>query len=247
MPQDENKTPADAEALADKQEKPEISEELKGEEISGEQEAAPALPAVEPIPEIPEPAKSAEQPTQTEQTETPAPAEQKREETPAVEPPVEQIPPESPQQPVADDLAPDLSSPSGASEIEEPSADSRPAPVIADKQPQVIEKIEITPQGRTSPVAPLRSAPPRGTTFSRDFIQNLLIKARAKIQERKRKKLDKIMALFVTKQQIANKDVRKLLHARKRTATNYLNILEREQKIIQVGKKGKGVSYIKKP
>ena len=217
MPQDENKTSANAEALADKQEEPEISEELKGEEISGEQEAAPAEPAVEPIPEIPEPAKSAEQPTQTEQTETPVTAEQEREETPAVEPPAEQMPPESPQQPVA------------------------------DKQPQVIEKIEITPQGRTSPVAPLRSAPPRGTTFSRDFIQNLLIKARAKIQERKRKKLDKIMALFVTKQQIANKDVRKLLHARKRTATNYLNILEREQKIIQVGKKGKGVSYIKKP
>ena len=211
MPQDENKTSANAEALADKQEEPEISEELKGEEISGEQEAAPAEPAVEPIPEIPEPAKSAEQPTQTEQTETPAPAEQKREETPAVEPPVEQMPPESPA-PVDANLA-----------AEPPSEIAEPLPT--QQQPQVIEKI-------------IYQTPP-------NFIQNLLIKARAKIQERKRKKLDKIMLLFELNSEISNSNIQNLLRTTKRSANRYLNILEKEGKITQVGKTGRGVKYVR--
>ncbi|MCK4386885.1 MAG: hypothetical protein KAV41_02265 [Candidatus Pacebacteria bacterium] len=80
-----------------------------------------------------------------------------------------------------------------------------------------------------------------------NFVQKLLIKARAKIQERKRKKLDKIMTLFETKTQIRNKDVRKSLFVKKRTATNYLNQLEKEQRIIQMGKKGNEVFYVKKP
>ena len=79
-----------------------------------------------------------------------------------------------------------------------------------------------------------------------NFIQKLLIKARAKIQERKRKKLDKIMSLFETKSQIKSENVRKLLFIKKRTATNYLNQLEKEQRIIQIGKKGNEVFYVKK-
>jgi len=80
-----------------------------------------------------------------------------------------------------------------------------------------------------------------------NLIQNLLNKARAKIQERKRKKLDKIMVFFETKSQIRSRDVRKSLFVKKRTATNYLNQLEKEQRIIQIGKKGNEVFYIKKP
>ena len=200
MPQDENKT-----------QEPEISKELKSEEISGEQEAAPAEPVVEPIPEIPESAKSAEQPTQTEQTETPAPAEQKREETPAVEPPVEQMPPESPA-PVDANLA-----------AEPPSEIAEPLPT--QQQPQVIEKI-------------IYQTPP-------NFIQNLLIKARAKIQERKRKKLDKIMLLFELNSEISNSNIQNLLRTTKRSANRYLNILEKEGKITQVGKTGRGVKYVR--
>ena len=131
MSQDESKTSANAEALADKQKEPEISEELKGEEISGEQEAAPAEPAVEPIPEIPEP----ETPVEPMTAEPASPEER---------PPSAPLPEDLPPAPVPADV--DLATPP-PSEIEEPSADSRPAPAMADKQPQVIEKIEITPQG----------------------------------------------------------------------------------------------------
>lgn len=98
----------------------------------------------------------------------------------------------------------------------------------------------------TSSVVPPSSTPPRGTTFSRDFVFNLLNKARAKIQERKRNKLDKIMLLFESNPNISNSDIQKLLRTTKRSATRYLNILEKEQKIIQVGNKGRGVKYVRK-
>ena len=84
---------------------------------------------------------------------------------------------------------------------------------------------------------------PTGTA---NFVQKLLIKARAKIQERKRKKLDKIMSLFETKTELSNSDVRKLLRTARRSAVRYLDILEKEQKITQIGNIGKGVRYTKK-
>ncbi len=117
------------------------------------------------------------------------------------------------------------------------------APEPQPQQPQ-IQTVEnkISPQGRTSPVA---TAPPRGTTFPRDFVFNLLNKARAKIQERKRKKLDKVMTLFKKKPQITNKDIQKLLRISSATAVRYLDILEAEDCIKQVGNTGKSVFYTK--
>ncbi|MCK4387081.1 MAG: hypothetical protein KAV41_03310 [Candidatus Pacebacteria bacterium] len=79
-----------------------------------------------------------------------------------------------------------------------------------------------------------------------NFVQKLLIKARAKIQERKRKKLDKIMALFDTQPEISNSKIQALFRTTKRSATRYLNILEKKQKITQIGITGRGVKYIKK-
>jgi len=78
-----------------------------------------------------------------------------------------------------------------------------------------------------------------------NFVQKLLIKARAKIQERKRKKLDKVMSLFETKSQIVNKDIQKLLRISSATAVRYLDILEKENHIKQVGSTGKSVFYTK--
>lgn len=65
------------------------------------------------------------------------------------------------------------------------------------------------------------------------------------IQTRKRKKLEKIMSLFVTKTKITNDEVEKYLHCSDATATRYLNILEKEGKIKQSGKTGQSVSYSK--
>ncbi len=74
-------------------------------------------------------------------------------------------------------------------------------------------------------------------------LTELLEKAKNAIQFRKRKKLDKIMSLFLEKSKITNDEVEKLLHVSDATATRYLSQLEKENKIQQSGKTGKGVSY----
>lgn len=76
-------------------------------------------------------------------------------------------------------------------------------------------------------------------------IRELLTKARNAIQTRKRKKLEKIMTMFAKQTKITNDEVEKLLHVSDATATRYLTILKKENKIKQTGKTGKGVSYSK--
>jgi len=71
------------------------------------------------------------------------------------------------------------------------------------------------------------------------------VKARATIQDRKRKKLEKILEALTTKGKITNDEVEKLLHVSDATATRYLSALEKEGKIQQVGKTGKAVEYTK--
>ena len=72
-----------------------------------------------------------------------------------------------------------------------------------------------------------------------------IAKARAKIQETKRKKLDKIMAKLAEKGKITNDEVEKLLRVSDATATRYLQALEKENKIKQTGRTGMGVFYKK--
>jgi predicted HTH transcriptional regulator len=79
----------------------------------------------------------------------------------------------------------------------------------------------------------------------RNGMRELLAKAQSAIQFRKRKKLDKVMSLFAKRTSITNDEVEKLLHVSDATATRYLSILEKENKIKQSGKTGKSVSYTK--
>jgi predicted HTH transcriptional regulator len=75
--------------------------------------------------------------------------------------------------------------------------------------------------------------------------REFLGKARVAIQDRKRKKRDKIMAALNTKNKITNDEVEKLLHVSDATATRYLSALEKEGKIKQMGRTGQGVVYSK--
>ena len=94
-----------------------------------------------------------------------------------------------------------------------------------------------------APEPPSAAAPaPTGILHS---ARDLLNKARVAIQDRKRKKRDKIMQLLITKPKITNDEVEKLLHVSDATATRYLSALEKENKIKQVGKTGHGVVYSK--
>jgi len=69
--------------------------------------------------------------------------------------------------------------------------------------------------------------------------------ANEKRQSKKREKINEILNLFVDKKEITNDEVEKLLHVSDATATRYLETLEKEGKIKQVGKTGKGVVYEK--
>ena len=93
---------------------------------------------------------------------------------------------------------------------------------------------EPLPQATTSVVAPILN-----------YARDLAVKARAVIQGRKRKKLDKILEAVTKHGSITNDQVEKLLHVSDATATRYLTQLEKEGKLKQEGKTGKSVKYLK--
>ena len=127
-------------------------------------------------------------------------------------------------------------------------------PIAKETTPPIVEtpikeEVATIPPPQPQPITPPQIKTVEKIIYKTDpnIIQKLLNKARAKIKERKRKRLDKIMTLFETKSQITNKDIQKLLRTTKRTARRYFDQLEQEQKITQVGKVGRSVFYIKKP
>ena len=106
------------------------------------------------------------------------------------------------------------------------------------------ESVETDSAPISSPQAePVIVAP--SPNLVRDLAKDLLGKARSAIQSRKRVKLDRLMTLFAKRTNITNDEVEKFLHISDATATRYLEILEKENKIKQVGKTGKSVSYTK--
>lgn len=55
--------------------------------------------------------------------------------------------------------------------------------------------------------------------------------------------LEKVLGMFNSRQDITNDDVEKSLGVSDATATRYLDRLEKDGKIIQIGKEGRGVVY----
>ena len=100
------------------------------------------------------------------------------------------------------------------------------------------EPIALEPKAPVEPTTVVVTQP-------RSLIHELFAKAQRAIQFRKRKKLDHILTLFAKRTNITNNEVGDLLHVSDATATRYLQILEKENKIKQVGKTGHAVSYIK--
>jgi len=90
-----------------------------------------------------------------------------------------------------------------------------------------------------SALAPLNSATPQTQSLVQQnehgFIRSLLIKARAKIQFNKHKKLDKIIQFALTKEKITNDEVQKLLRISDKTAERYLKKLVSEGKLQKFG------------
>ena len=75
------------------------------------------------------------------------------------------------------------------------------------------------------------------TSYSRE-------KAKEAIQERNTKRKQKILELVEQKEKITNNDVEQMLNVSDATARNYLDDLEKENKLKQIGKEGRGVYYV---
>ena len=129
----------------------------------------------------------------------------------------------------------------------EPFAD--PASAGGGEVTQSIGGAEATQSPSTqAPAEPEPASMPAQTpviVIQQNRIKDFFAKAAQAIQFRKQKKLTKIMTLFLKKTHITNDEVEKLLHVSDATATRYLSQLEKQGKIKQSGKTGKGVTYIK--
>ena len=76
-----------------------------------------------------------------------------------------------------------------------------------------------------------------------NHMSELLEKEHEAINNKRQKRLDSIMTLFAKQTNITNDEVEKFLHVSNATATRYLSILKKENKIIQNRKTGKSVFY----
>jgi uncharacterized membrane protein len=141
---------------------------------------------------------------------------------------------------------------------EAPSEASAEAPGAEEERAQVpvvepfsVQNEPIPPPPISAEPTPEPSPPPPPFDVAQgkpagEVLRQMLVRARAAFQERKRKKLDRILALLEEKNVITGGDVQKHLRVPKPTATRYLNQLEKEGKIIQVGVRGRGVRYVRR-
>lgn len=168
------------------------------------------------------------------------PTEQAPEITPASE--ASTMPSEAPEAPRNRESAIPVNNANGAQNepeaISPESGEAQKLPENQDSPSAEGESLEAE-----EPTAQTAVNEPLPTQSKRSVARELLTKARNAIQFRKRKKLDKIMVLFLQHSKITNDEVEKFLHVSDATATRYLSTLEKENKIKQVGKTGKGVSY----
>ena len=170
------------------------------------------------------------------------------------------IPPEAPESPKNADIPVSLNNDNPQNEpVSTPSTEeTKPEEVPAEsgktegipESAQVLETrtAQIPVNEPFTPELEIKSEPlkPEPEIFSQPKIslaRELLVKARNMIQFRKRKKLDRVMTLFLKKSKITNDEVREFLHVSDATATRYLSQLEQEGKIKQNGKTGHAVSY----
>ncbi len=139
---------------------------------------------------------------------------------------------------------------------EAPTPVEAPVPVPAEPTPSETPTAQIPANEPIAPVLePLPEPVPQPTPVAQasvpvlasalNLARDLAAKARAVIQSRKQKKLDKIMEVLNTKGKITNDEVEKLLRVSDATATRYLTQLEKEGKLKQEGKTGKSVKYLK--
>lgn len=141
--------------------------------------------------------------------------------------------------------APTEETPAPISELAPTPIDSISEPSISVTEVYPTKQIDFVnsepPQldsSQPAPAPPTSATPPTQSLAQQDergFIKSLLIKAQAKIQFNKQKKLEKIILLAQMKKTITNDDVQKLLYVSDATATRYLVKLVQQARLTRVG------------
>jgi hypothetical protein len=129
--------------------------------------------------------------------------------------------------------------------LERPTQVNEPTPAtIHNSLPPEVTNTPVPMDENTYTQTPIIVTSARENTSPQtNFIIELLAKARQKIQSKRKVKLDKIMNYLAKNNSISNDEVEKLLHVSDATATRYLEILEKEGKLRQIGSVGKSVRY----
>ena len=86
-----------------------------------------------------------------------------------------------------------------------------------------------------------KEAKKHGTNAKEEFVGICKLAVETASQKEARKQ--KALAMFVDKSELSNSEIRKALGVSSRTAVRYLDELEREGKVEQVGKIGHTVTY----
>ena len=120
---------------------------------------------------------------------------------------------------------------------------NEPLPVSEPSTSEAKEESKPETKTQEPETSQNEQAKPVSVNSKSSLARELLISARNAIQFRKRKKLDRVMSLFLQQSKITNDEVEKFLHVSDATATRYLSQLEQEGKIKQNGRTGAGVSY----
>jgi len=86
-----------------------------------------------------------------------------------------------------------------------------------------------------------KEAKKHGTSAGEEFIG--ICRSAIEKASQKETREQKALAMFVDKSELSNSEIRKALGVSSRTAVRYLDELEREGKVEQVGKIGHAVTY----
>ncbi len=131
------------------------------------------------------------------------------------------MPPEAPESPTnASVNTPVEDQNQGANRPENEVSESSSEAPIPEPAESVPSESALSAPAPLNPPAPQPQSPAQQDQTG--FIRALLIKAQAKIQSNKEKKLDKIVLFAQKKKTVANEDVQLLLHISSATATRYL-------------------------
>ena len=158
------------------------------------------------------------------------------------------MPPEAPESPINADIPVSLKDDNqGVNSPENPNENTDiPAenpPVEPNPEPVNPEPVSVPASGEVGTGQIPVSDPLPVSTPLKPSQKDLWKRFLDKVQIGKRKKLEKIMMLFLKQSKITNDEVEKLLRVSDKTAERYLNALEKEGKIKRNGKIGHMVSY----